>query len=326
MNDLDRAIIATLAYYGSFAWPLTLMDIRERLIPVSRLGGRDAPVSVSDILGRLDVLTAIGTVVHRSGMYALSGVPEDLDVRRIEQEKIWAQKWRQMLRRAWWLQAVPYVRALCASGSLALGNMSEQSDWDVFVIARAGRLYTARTGLLAIAWLMGALRTKGMRSASDRFCFNHYVTTDGMAIRHRSIYMAHGLAALVPVIDRGQYLERLWQANRWMGDCLSAPDRAEFIRRSVRPSRALGAIRWTAELILDTPVGALVERILRTWQQRRIARTPATHERGGRVIADDRELEFHPRSFETVALARYHAAIEHYGMGAYRERDSGLTR
>jgi hypothetical protein len=267
----------------------------------------------------------MGIIAQEHGLYALAGAAESaswrIGERRIAQEKIWAQKWRRMLRKAWWLQAVPYARGIFASGSLALGNMSATSDWDVFVVAQGSRLYTARLGLLIVAKLLGALRTKHDAIASDTFCFNHYVTTDGLAIRHRSLYTAHGLALLVPVYDPQKYLQRLWQANQWIGDYLPMPSEAEYVRRSVRPSRVLASIKWIGEFAL-----AWLETPLRRWQQARIAREPATHQRAGRVVANDRELEFHPRSFEAVALARYNAVLERHGLGQYAERDSGLTK
>jgi hypothetical protein len=326
MNDLDRSIIATLAYYGAFDWPLTLVELREKLIPATRLGGSMHTQSASDVLERVDVLRKIGTVACEHGLYRLTPVPQGFGDQRIAQEKIWAQKWKRMLRRARWLQVVPFVRAICASGSLALGNMSEKSDWDMFIVARTERLYTARIGLLVSAWLMRSLRTKNATNASDTFCFNHYVTTGGLAIRHRSLYVAHGLAMLVPLHDPYRYTERLWQTNQWIGDAVPHPVRAEYARRMLRPSRILGFIRELVELMLWTPLGWALEYGVRTWQQRRIAREPATYAGGGRVVADGRELEFHPRSFEAVALARYNAVLEKFGMDQYAERDSGLTR
>lgn len=326
MNDGDRSIIATLAYYAAFSWPLTAMEVYQRLIPASRLGGRRAGVSLALILERLDRLVVMGVVVHENGLYTLAGGESGFADRRVEQEKIWAQKWRRMVRRAWWLQSVPFIRGMHAGGSLALGNMSKGSDWDIFVVARAGRLYTARAGLLLVAWLMRALRTKHDRSAADKFCFNHYVTTDGLVVRHRSMYVAHGLALLVPIADFWGYLERLWQANQWIGDYRPLPTNATFVRRSVTPSRMLMVIQWGVEKILLTPFGSFLERVLKKWQQRRIRRTPATYERGGRVAATDRELEFHPRSFEAIALQRYNGALSRYHLGSWAERDSGLTR
>ena len=323
MNDLDRSILATLAYYGSFGWPLTLVELYARLIPQLRLGGRATAVTLDDITERLEVLGKIGTVTARGGLYTL-GAFDIAD--RVHMEKEQAQKWRHLRRWAWWLQAVPYIHALFASGSLALGNVEADSDWDVMVVARSGRLYLARLGLLAAASLMGRLRVKTDRDAADKFCFNHYVTTDGLALRHHSLYTAHGLATLVPIMDTSRTLERLWQANDWMGQYVPLPTSAEFVRRRVTPSRFLMTVQRTLEVILDATLGDTLERGVRRWMQRRIAATPATHEHGGRVSADDQELEFHPRSFEAVALVRYNATLERLGLGRFAESDSGLTR
>jgi len=321
MNDLDRSIIATLAYYGAFGWPLTFMEVYERRIPAHRVGGRQADVMPGAILERLERLTAMELVVQDHGLYALAGTSDGFVDRRIAQEKIWAQKWRKMLRRARWLQMVPFVRGLYASGSLALGNMSPTSDWDMFVIAEKGRLYTARIGLLMVARLMGALRTKHDEVASDAFCFNHYVTTDGLTRRHRSLYVAHGLAVLVPIFDPRGYLERLWQANQWIGDYLAVSPQGQYVRRSVTYSRIFRGVQRLGELVFGW-----LEFPLRRWQQRRVAAIPATYERGGRVVSNLRELEFHPRSFEAIALSHYNATLVYYGLAGSREQDSGLTR
>ena len=305
MKDLDRSIAATLAYYGAFGWPLTPLEVQERLIPASRLGGRNISATLGEILEHLPV--------------------QDFS-QRIEQEKIWAQKWRRMLRKAWWLQAVPYVRGVYASGSLAMGNMSAQSDWDMFVIARSGRLYTTRLGLLGVAWLMRSLRTKYQSVASDTFCFNHYVITDGLSMDHRSLYTAHGVAMLVPVYDPEKYLSRLWRANHWIEQYRPMPIDTAVVRRSIVSSSVLGVVAKIGEWVLDSRLGNWLERWLKHWQQRRIMRDPATHQPGGRVIATDREIEFHPRSFEVVALERYHAVLVGHGLGIHREHNSGLTQ
>lgn len=300
MDATDRSILMAMAYADAFPWPLTPAELHER-----------TGLPLGEIISRLD---------------ALGGASEEAWHTRMRQQKECAQKWRRMTRRAWWLQAVPYVRAIFASGSLALGNTDADSDWDMFVVAQKRRLYTARAGLLLAASMMGRLRTKRMRAAPDRFCFNHLITTDGLAIRHRSIFVAHALAELVPMHDPRGLLPRLWQANHWISDYRPIPNGTTFVRRSITRSRALGAMRWSAELVLNTFVGTLIERVLKRWMQKRIAREPATRAPGGRVVADDRELEFHPASFETVVLARYNAALSRLGFGQYAQRDSGLTK
>jgi len=326
VNDLDRSIIATLSYYGAMSWPLTAMEVHERLIPAARLGGGRGRPSAAEVFMRLGVLCGRGDIAGRDGMYSLTGTPENTWASRVDREKETAQKWRRLRRAAWWLQAVPYVRALLASGSLASGMAGPESDWDVFTVAHAGRLYTARTFLLAAAFCMGRLRTKHHAIAPDRFCFNHYVTTDGLPLRHRGIFLAHALALLVPIHDPDGYLTRLRQANGWTAEFITSGGPGTFVRREVPRSRVLGGIRRILEILLNTPAGAFAERALRTWQQQRIAREPATHARGGRIVADDRELEFHPHSFERTVLDRYNRSVARIGPAGYAERDSGLAR
>ncbi len=326
MDGADRSILATLAYAAASDWPLTLAEVAERLIPSARVGAASAVPSLGDIAGRLDVLARAGTVKARGGLFAHADVSDTAFARRVACEKESVRKWRLMRSRARWLTAVPYIRALFASGSLAQGNTGPDSDWDVFVVAQAGRLYTARLFLVAATWSMGRLRTKHHATAPDRFCFNHYVTTDGLAIGHCSLYTAHGIASLVPVYDPQRMLGQFRAANEWITEYVSATSGGAFIGREVRESGILATARKMLEIMLDTPLGARIEHAARWWQQRRIAREPATSAPGGRVVADERELEFHPRSFEAVALARYNTLLTRAGLGSFAEHDSGLTK
>ncbi|HXV26436.1 MAG TPA: hypothetical protein VD862_00175 [Candidatus Paceibacterota bacterium] len=315
----DDRILAVLAFGEAMGTPMTAQQVWQRMPP-----GPGA-VSLAETLDVLARLSAHGTVRAVDGWYAPAGTPSDAFIARLDRLNMRADKFRRMLRKAFWLQGVPFVRALAASGSMSAGTTGADSDWDMFVIARAGRLYTARFFLVAAAWCVGSLRTKRDRIAPDKFCFNHYVTDRGLVIRHRSRYVAHALASLIPVHDPGGYVDRLRQANGWVAEYIArwpVPS-AVTVRRTVRRSRILGALRYVAELVLRTPLGGLLERVLRSWQQGRIHREPVTHARGGRVVADGQELEFHPHSAERAVVARYNARMAALGMPV-QERDSGL--
>jgi len=58
---------------------------------------------------------------------------------------------------------------------------------------------------------------------------------------------------------------------------------------------------------------------------RRIEADPATHAAGGRVVADEQELEFHPRSQEVSVLDAYNRTAAQLLGDIPREADSGLT-
>ena len=318
-RELEQQVLATLAYYGALRWPLTVVELSRRLIA---LGGDEARIGQLTVI--LEQLVADGRIRGDAGLYVLGDAPLYIVENRVRREAESATKWRMLLRWAWWLQAVPFVRMMAASGSLAMGATSTQSDWDMFVIVQAGRLYTARLGLLMVAKILGRLRTKRMRSAPNRFCFNHIITTDGLAVRHRSIFTAHALAWLVPFYDPWRYTSRLRDANQWVYEYSSSSIGEQFTRRNISPSRFLSVMRRSIELILVSPIGTLIERGIRAWMQRRIACNPETTALVGRIVADNRELEFHPRSFEAIALARYNATLQNIGLGIYIQRDSGL--
>lgn len=326
MEADERSLRATLGYYGALRRPLTLVELSERLIPSARLGHPGPRPDLGMLASRTDSLVRSGEIATEYGFFALTVTPGGFGRSYIRRQKETARKYQRILKFAWWMQALPYLRSLMTSGSLAMSNCGAQSDWDLFVIVQSGRLYTARLGLLVAAWLMGRLRTKKMTIAPDRFCFNHLITTDGLALRHRSLFTAHALSWLVPIYDPWAYAPRLRQANAWVTDYVSDTGGQLFVRRTVPRSRILNAVRSGGELILNTFIGGLFERCIRRWMQSRIESEPATHAPGGRIIADDRELEFHPRSFETVALARYNASLTRHHLGHFSEHDSGLAR
>src|SRR4030042_1934847 len=108
----DRPILATLAYYDGFRWPLTIAELHERLIPSGRLEVSDARPDIGALVARVDALVRSGQVRSDLGLYASAGADGGIFASRVVREKEHAQKWRRMRRHARWLQGVPFVRAL----------------------------------------------------------------------------------------------------------------------------------------------------------------------------------------------------------------------
>lgn len=310
---MEATIRSVLAYANASGMPLTAFEVSQRA----------DGVDLSETMAVLDELVVRGVVVECDGWFGPAGAERLFFERHLERLNINADKWRAMLAKAKWLQAVPFIRAIAASGSLAQGTTGRDSDWDMFVIVRHGRLYSARFFLLAVSWALGVLRTKHDAVAPDTFCFNHYVTDRGLEIRHRSLYVAHALFALVPVHDPDDYVSRLLRSNQWIKRHGLPWARKPNTGRAMTPSPVLSLVRRAGEIVFGWMVGDGVECVLRTWQQRRIAREPATYESGGRVVADEQEIEFHPRSAERRVLSEYNATLANMGLDI-REQESGL--
>src|SRR3990167_454351 len=142
---LHNSILATLIYYDILDFPLTLFEVNKYLINPNRLSGNPILeiISLGQVADELDKLVNGGFVGSKNGFYFLPG-RDALYELRIEREKIAAQKWKKFLRIAKWFQAVPYLRAILASGSLAINNTGHESDFDVLSVTKSGRLYTCR--------------------------------------------------------------------------------------------------------------------------------------------------------------------------------------
>lgn len=236
MSDLRNLILATLAYYDIFDFPLTALEVHKYLINPARLSSsrsmttprsdlKEVPrsdlkdlnlgITLGQVSQSLEDLVSIGVVGSKNGFYFL---PERdaLCELRIEREKIATQKWKKFLRIAKWFQAVPYLRAVLASGSLAINNTKHESDFDVLLVVKSGRLYTCRIFLSLMASLFGARRTRYQKIAPDKFCFNHYITDSNLNIKHESLFNAQTYINLKPVLVRAGIFGKFYVDNVWL--------------------------------------------------------------------------------------------------------------
>ena len=328
MHDLRNPILATLVYYDILDFPLTTVEVHKYLINPERLSGEAnlEAISLGLIAENLQNLTEEGRIGSKNGFYFLPE-REGLYELRIEREKIAVQKWKKFLRIAKWFRAVPYLRAVLASGSLAINNTGHESDFDVLLVARSGRLYTCRIFLCLVASLFGARRTRYERSAPDKFCFNHYITDGNMNIKYESLYNAQTYANLKPALASKSIFSRFYAENIWLNKYIyNFKPAEEFILREVSFNFLLFWIGKVGEFILNSPLGDKIEDWFKKYQQKRIKENPTTYESGGRVVFNDNELEFHPRSFEVFATDRYNKGLKQLGIiSSGEEKDSGLT-
>ncbi len=326
---LRNSILATIIYYDIFDHPLTLVEIYKYLVNPGRLSniqGGIGEIKLSDIIDELGRLVDPGIINQKNGFYFLNG-RSDLYELRIERDKISARKWKKFLRTVKYLALAPYLRGVFASGSMAIDNTTEESDFDVLIIVRSGRLYTCRFFLWAISSLLGIRRKKNQKVAPDKLCFNHYVTDDNLYINHESIFNAQTYINLKPAMIKPEILDQFYVANLWLNNhAYNFRSQRNFVGRDIKPSGIFIIFAKTSEFILDFSIGNTLEMVLKYGQQKRIKSDPVIHESGGRIVFTDWELEFHPHSFEKTVIEKYRAGLKRFGIVPHiDEKDSGLT-
>lgn len=195
---------------------------------------------------------------------------------------------------------VPFVDFVLGAGSMATGDVAHDSDFDVIVGARVGRIFTVRFLSALFLGIVGARRKRLSHedAAANKICLNHFVTRSAYMLRPpydaswKKLY-----TNLVPILGEPKTINAFFAANAdWMGERRELA--ADLRHRHTTPNicgRTLAAL-------LRGKAGDCVERLLRRAQIWRIERSLA-HDTPGykpRIIYTDNELEFHPdtRKFE----------------------------
>ncbi|MBZ5587481.1 MAG: hypothetical protein LAO05_02885 [Acidobacteriia bacterium] len=242
-------MVRTLAYADVFDYPLTAAETHRDLVGLR--------ASFEEVVAALGDEAAPGGPVVRIGLhYALAG-REATVATRMRREAVATRMWPRARRSARALAALPWVRMVAVTGSLAVNSVEDDADIDLMVVAAPGRVWMCRAMVIAFA-----------RAASRNglaLCPNYVLSGSALSLDDRSLYTAHELLQMVPLAGRETYL-RLLDANRWA---------TEFL-----PNRAAGVAADTASPRAGSVASHLVERLLRgragNALEKRVARLQAS--------------------------------------------------
>ncbi|MEK7626805.1 MAG: hypothetical protein AAB399_01385 [Patescibacteria group bacterium] len=208
----------------------------------------------------------------------------------LRQKLILDVKWRKLLKLAKWFRFAPFVQFVLASDSMALGTVNEDSDFDVIVSVREGRIFTARYFINFIFSVLRARRLNDVKGSSpDKFCFSHFITPvsfkkSGLDEYGREIYRH-----LVPICGDGKSIGDFFEANKELG--IKSETKLQDLRFSDSGPNLIGKM---FEFLLGGWLGDIIEKnIAEPVARRRLARYVEKKPKWDRVIISDKELEFH---------------------------------
>jgi hypothetical protein len=246
--DNKAAILATLAYFDLFQYPLTEREIYfflSRHIP---------PPAFEHALG---ALLAEGRVFSVDGFYSLRNDPA-LVHRRRSGNALAARMLGTADRITALLSHFPFVRAVGVSGSLSKQYADKDSDIDLFIITAPGRLWIARTLLHGLKKVSFLLRRQ------DWFCMNYFIDETALRIPEQNLYTAIEIVTLLPLRGAGVFTA-FRKANDWTDDYLPNSYGRVVYAGEDRPS----LLRRTLEKMFDNRLGDRLDRWLMTVTARR---------------------------------------------------------
>lgn len=238
-----EAVLATLAYYHLFKFPLTLEETH-------RLSGHEGSIPSTE--AAVDWLTRHGLAGMEDGHIFL-GEPTQVAERRIAEGRA-AEAAARIRARARMIGRFPFVRGVGLSGSASKGILKPGDDVDFFLITAPGRLWVCRA-------LLMLFKKTFLLNSHRMFCVNYLVSEDRLTLPDRNVFTAMEIAWLRPVWGSGWY-ESFLAANDWVGEFL--PNWRAF--QDPVPSHPPGAIKRSLEFVLSGPFGARVD----AWARARI--------------------------------------------------------
>jgi len=145
----------------------------------------------------------------------------------------------------WFFSFFPSIRMVALCNSRAMDTHSENSDIDLFVVAKPGQIWTARFVMICITAILGIRiqNPHGLKKGSkeyiqrtkNKFCLSFFITEDAMNLEsiriENDLYLDAWTQALVPLINKDKTLERFSAANS--KEKTSTIHSSLFIRHSI---------------------------------------------------------------------------------------------
>jgi predicted nucleotidyltransferase len=195
---INRNILAALAYFDMFDYPLTYGEI------YLFLGEKHSATEFNEALNYL----VAGKMIYQfDKFYSLKN-----DYLIIIRRNRGNQKAAQMIVKARevgrFLIKFPYVRGIGISGSLSKNFADERSDIDLFIITAKNRLWVARTLMHCFKKLTFLVNKQ------HNYCMNYYIDEQQLQIAEKNIYTAIETDTLIP-LEGDVVFEKFYTANSW---------------------------------------------------------------------------------------------------------------
>ncbi len=279
-NKLEKSILATIAYFDVFDYPMTVAEIWKWLYKEETPGDL---LTLGEIWKTLDNNQLIKSLVGtKRGFYFLKNREELVETRQARYV-LAEKKMKRAKRVAGFLKFIPGIKMIAVCNSLAWTNAREKSDIDFFIVTSRSKIWTARFWAAGFSQLLGLRPSKN--NTRDKICLSFFVDEEALnletlALGRPDIYLIYWIAQLWPLYDRGGVYQKFWQANIWIKNFLpnvfsrKAEIRAEEIQSSGKTGFGERFFRWLQMKLLPKDLKEAANR-------------------DSRVVVTDRILKFH---------------------------------
>jgi len=285
-RDQETAVLGAVVYASLFDYPLTLSQLETSLIGVLA----DA-ATIERWWRESDLLQA--AIEYRDGLYFPAG-RSDLVGTRSRREALSRELLDRDRRILSLVAAMPFVRMVALSGSLAHLNAEGSADLDLFVITAPHRVWSVTVATLVLAKLLGWRK---------RICMNYVVSERALAIEPRDLFSANQIIHLRPITGQAVF-EHFVKSNAFVRQIypnfeLSEGPRTHDPRRKTFVERALS--------LGPAQIAERTARWLYGWH---LKRQSGSWQSSDQVRLEPECLKLHTSSHRASTMAKFNAALK----------------
>lgn len=235
-ENLGIEIIKTLKYYSIFRYPPTQHEIYAflnkkyvKLALKNRLGelvkeGRVIRKKYNNIYKNNILLKSNAQISLQTNLTAQNTYRYTLGEYSIfhniyeEKEKESIKKIQKIVSYVTIVSNFPQIKLIGLSGTMAMMNVKENDDIDLFIITAKNRLWTGRLIALFLAQVYGLRRTRKMKKAKDKVCLNLFFDEKDLKVPEfkKTEYIAREILQMKPVYVKNNIYDELLRENRWI--------------------------------------------------------------------------------------------------------------
>jgi hypothetical protein len=286
----ELAIARSVLYAALFDYPLTLAQLRQTLI--------ESALTPTEILTTCAQSAALRETVEQRDDFFYPAGRHDLVAERRRREALSLTFLRRHRTFLMLVCALPRVRMVALSGSVAHLNLEGSGDLDLFIVTRGCRVWSVAVAVVLVAKLLGVRRT---------VCANFVLSDERLALEQQDLFTASQIIHLKPLVGMDAF-RRFVEANpfvaRFYPNFHPALARHGPMRVPVLPNAARRVLDW----LLALP-SAAAEPICRLAYRRYLQRRSHTWRSPEQVRLDRDCVKLHTQSHRQAVLERFEHAV-----------------
>lgn len=213
--DPKRDIINTLSYKNIFGQPMTLYQIIYFCHTKFQV--------ITEIQNHLKDLIERHKINYKNGYYFLGRNSLSDDFSKDSNTKLLQAKatYTKLENYKYIFEKMPFIKFVGVTGTLASYSFDlENDDIDLFFICQKNRLWISRLFVVLLLKILNIYVNN--QNPSLKVCPNLYISENEMSWKEskRSLYIAHEIAMLQPLVDKENTYLKFLRENLWIKEFL----------------------------------------------------------------------------------------------------------